>query len=197
MSRNEDLVNLFYEIGTLRKLKRSYILHMLQDVESVAEHSQRVTLIAFFLAHELEVDVYKVVLMAMFHDLVEARTGDLNWHQKSYATIDEDKATEAQLKLMGKSSQMVRKILEEYRERKSLESQVAKDADCLDYFLALQELALQGNQEAIRRIKEDNERDILYTDKAKEFFDLIMQMKPNQWYQQDRKQTHGKYKVKK
>lgn len=196
MNYKDDLVNLFYEIGSLRKLKRSYILHMLQDVESVAEHSQRVTMIAFFLANEVGVDVYKVVLMAMFHDLVEARTGDLNWTQKSYATIDEDKATKAQLSLMGKSSKLVKEILEEYHERKSIESKVAKDADCLDYFLSLQELALQGNQEAIRRINEDNERDILYTDKAKEFFDLIMQMKPNEWYQNDRKMTHGKYKVK-
>lgn len=146
MNYKDDLVNLFYEIGSLRKLKRSYILHMLQDVESVAEHSQRVTMIAFFLANEVGVDVYKVVLMAMFHDLVEARTGDLNWTQKSYATIDEDKATKAQLSLMGKSSKLVKEILEEYHERKSIESKVAKDADCLDYFLSLQELALQGNQ---------------------------------------------------
>ncbi|HOU75807.1 MAG TPA: HD domain-containing protein [Candidatus Dojkabacteria bacterium] len=196
MSKYDGLVTLFYEIGSLRKLQRAYNLHMLQDVESVAEHSQRVTMIAFFLANEVGVDVYKTILMAMFHDLVEARTGDLNWHQKSYAKVDEEKAMKSQLKLMGQSSKFVRQTLDEYHERKSLESKVAKDADCLDYFLSLQELALQGNQEALRRIKEDSEKDILHTDVAKELFDLIMKIKPNVWYQQDRKITHKKYKVK-
>lgn len=194
---SEDLVNLFYEIGTLRNIKRSYIQHMYQDVESVAEHSHRVAIIALILSYEVGSDPYKTLIMALFHDLSESRTSDLNWLQKQYANIDEDKAQLSQLKLMGKSKEEISKLLNEYHDRKSLESRVAKDADCIDYFLGLQELSLQGNKEAARRLKEDMERDILYTEEAKKLYDQIMKTLPNEWYQKDRQTTHNIYKTNK
>lgn len=196
-TNNLDLINLFYEIGSLRKMKRAYILHMLQDVETVAEHSQRVTIIAYILAKEIGADPFKTIIMAAFHDLPESRTGDANWHQKQYVTHDEEKAQEAQFTLMGKASDEVRSLLKEYKERKTLESQVAKDADNIDYLLSLKELELQGNLEAKRRLAPpDATKEHLYTDLAKKMFDDIMTSKPNEWYQADRKKTHKDYIVK-
>lgn len=197
-SKYNNLINLFYEIGSLRKMKRSYILHMLQDVESVAEHSHRVILIAYFLSKEVKADPYKTMLMAAFHDLSETRTGDANWHQKEYVTHDEAKAQEAQFSLMGNPALEIKEILNEYHERKSLESKIAKDADNVDYILNLKELELQGNLEAKRRL---NSKDVskrhLYTDLAKRMFDDLLKSKPNDWYSNDRMKTYKKYVVKK
>ena len=46
--------------------------------ESVAEHSWRLTLMAYFLKDEFpEADISRIMLMAAFHDIGEAFTGDI------------------------------------------------------------------------------------------------------------------------
>jgi putative hydrolases of HD superfamily len=191
---NQKLINFFYEVGVLRKLKRSYILHMLQDVETVAEHSHRASVIAFTLAIEAGADPYKAMSMSVLHDLSETRTGDSNWHQKEYINQDEDKATQKQLALMGKSSKLVEDILSEYHQRQSLESKIAKDADNIEYILSLKELELQGNKEAERRLYSgDCSPDHFYTTTAKKLFKDLISSHPNDWYQADRSITHKKY----
>lgn len=46
--------------------------------ESVAEHSWRLSLMAYFVQDEFpEADIQKVILMCIFHDLGEAITGDI------------------------------------------------------------------------------------------------------------------------
>ncbi|MBN1168761.1 HD domain-containing protein [Candidatus Woesebacteria bacterium] len=192
----KDLINFFYEVGSLRQMERSHKMHMLQKVESVAEHSQRVTIIAYLLAKKAKANPHKTMIMAAFHDIPESRTGDSNWHQKEYVSQDEEKAWEAQLKLIGEGSDEIKKIIKEYRERKTYESQLAKDADNIDYVLSLKELALTGNAEAQRRLKEDVFFGHLYTSIGKKVMKEVIKSKPNQWYQCDRKKTHKKYTVK-
>lgn len=58
--------------------------------ESVAEHSWRLTLLAYFIQDEFpEADIQKIILMCMFHDLGEAITGDIPAFHKT--STDEDK----------------------------------------------------------------------------------------------------------
>lgn len=193
----KDLINFFYEVGSLRYVKRSHMQHMLQQTESVAEHLQRVTIIAYILAKKSKADPYKVILMAAFHDLPEARTGDSNWHQKEYVEQNENKAWNGQLKLLGKESIEIRQLIKDYKERISFESQLAKDADNIDYALTIKELALTGNEEAKRRLKEDNYlADLMYTSIGKKVMKEVLRSKPNDWYQEYRKKTAKKYIVK-
>lgn len=170
---------------------------MLQEVESIADHSQRVAIIAYLLAKKSGEDPHKAIVMAAFHDIPETRTGDSNWHQKQYITQDEEKAWMAQLELMGEETEELKAFLREYKDRKTLVSKLVKDADNIEYVLSLKELALQGNQEAARRIQEDVHLDHLYTDIGKKVMKQLIKSKPNIWYQKDRKLTHKKYVVKK
>lgn len=195
-NRNTDLVKFFYEVGSLKFLKRSYGQHMLQEAGSVAEHLQRVTIIAYLLAKEMNLDSEKAIVMAAFHDLPEARIGDTNWHQKEYVAQDENKAWEVQLALMGKGASDIREILSEYKERKTPVSQLVKDSDNIEYVLSLKELALQGNEEAKRRLREDVDLGHIYTEIGKKMIRSVVNSKPNVWYQQDRQKTHKKYLVK-
>ena len=58
--------------------------------ESVAEHSWRAALMAYFLKDEFpEADIQKVILMCLIHDLGEAFTGDIPSFYKTAA--DEEK----------------------------------------------------------------------------------------------------------
>ncbi|MBO7422794.1 MAG: HD domain-containing protein [Oscillospiraceae bacterium] len=62
--------------------------------ESVAEHSWRVSLMAFLLNHEFpELDMNKVVNMCLIHDLGECFTGDI----PSFRKTEQDRATEDSL----------------------------------------------------------------------------------------------------
>lgn len=54
--------------------------------ESVAEHSHRLAVMAYFVKDEFpEVDIQKVVLMCLFHDIGEAFTGDIPCFEKTNA----------------------------------------------------------------------------------------------------------------
>ncbi len=67
--------------------------------ESVADHSFRMTIVGYVLASmEPEADGNKVVLMCLFHDLPETRTGDHNYVNKRYTQVDEESALEDQVR---------------------------------------------------------------------------------------------------
>lgn len=60
-------------------------------IESVAEHSWRISLMAFLLRHEFkDVDMDKVVDMCLIHDLGECFTGDIPTFIKTNADRDEE-----------------------------------------------------------------------------------------------------------
>jgi putative hydrolase of HD superfamily len=147
-------------------------------------------MIAWFLAKLEEADPYKVLLMALAHDLSEIRSNDHNWVHKKYVKIFEDEIREDQLKTL--PFQELFDLSVEYEKRESLESKVAKDADMLDQILLLREYEWQGNREAekwLRGINRSNElkeqqrrRERLYTDSAKKIFDELYDMCPSQWW---------------
>lgn len=62
--------------------------------ESVAEHSWRISLMAFLLKNEFpDLDMNKVVDMCLIHDLGECFTGDI----PTFVKTDKDRAAEASL----------------------------------------------------------------------------------------------------
>lgn len=62
--------------------------------ESVAEHSWRMTMMAYFMKDEFpEADIDKVIRMCMIHDLGEVFTGDI----PTFAKTSQDEATEEYL----------------------------------------------------------------------------------------------------
>ena len=59
--------------------------------ESVAEHSWRLTMMAYFMQDEFpEADIDKVIKMCMFHDMGEAITGDIPAFEKTSADSDHE-----------------------------------------------------------------------------------------------------------
>lgn len=198
MGKDEKLVNFFFEVGSLRKLMRSYHLEILEDTESVAEHSHRAMTIAYVLAKKVGADAHKAMLMAAFHDMPETRTGDSNWVQKSYLIQDEERALSLQLANLSDFGDELQEILKEYKERKSLESHVAKDADYIEYFCSLKEMELKGNKEASRRLKSENTSlDHMYTKEGKKLARIVKKTNPIEWTKSDLKKSHGKYTLKK
>lgn len=123
--------------------------------ESVAEHSWRITLMAYLVKDEFpEADMDKVIRMCIIHDLGECFTGDIPTFRKTQS--DED--TEERLLYQWVDSlpepycTELRALYDEMAERKTLEAKIYKAMDSL-------EAVIQHNESDIKTW-EDHEYDL-------------------------------------
>lgn len=82
-------------MNTFEAMKRNTRHSWLSDGrhESVAEHSWRITVMAYFIKDEFpEADIDKVIKMCLFHDIGEAFTGDIPAFLK---TVEDEKTEES------------------------------------------------------------------------------------------------------
>lgn len=150
--------------------------------ESVAEHVFRTTLVAFVLAQmDDSVDADRVLRLALFHDLPETRTGDLNYVNQRYVEADEKRVAHDMTEGLPFADEL-RNLLSEYREECSREAILAHDADQIEMLLELKERLDSGCPAAAgwvpfveRRLRTDTARNlarhILEQDSASWWFD--------------------------
>lgn len=177
------ITHFLYELGTLRKTARSHRQTLLTNdlSDNIASHSYRVSAIGWFLAKLEKADPYKVLLMCLFHDSGEARTGDQNWVHKKYVKTFDQEVVKDQLSGLPMSEELLQ-INSEYELRQSRESKIAKDADFLDQILLLKEYAWQGNQEAGLWLKDNEQFKRLFTGSARKIAAEIMSQNPSDWW---------------
>jgi len=161
MVDSSEIVSFLAELARLKAVPRTgWLLRGVRDVESVADHSFGVTFVAMLLAdlaeaQGMELSVEKVLRMALLHDLVEARTGDLPATIKRYFegptlhTANERIADEM-LTRLGAIGEEYLLLWREYEERRSLESRIVKAADKLDLLLQ----ALEYEKGGARHLQE-------------------------------------------
>lgn len=187
MAKNniKSLTSFLFEVGTLRKIIRGHSQSLLTSdtSDNIASHSFRVTLIGYLLAENEGLDTGKVVKMCILHDVGEARSGDQNWIHKKYVKVFDDEIVKDQLSFLPESSDM-HSIAKEYKERKTKESKVAKDADLIDQLLLLREYEWQGNLEAKRWLKgARNHEKMLYSKTAKKLAEELRKQSPSFWWE--------------
>jgi putative hydrolase of HD superfamily len=176
----KNIVNFLFEIGILKKTPRSGYQFLGTGNESVAEHSFRVVVIAYLLAkNEPKADMQKVVLMSLFHDFHEARTGDHNYVNKRYVTVDENKAVNDLARKLSFGQEIV-SLIDEFNSRETLEAQLSQDADQLDFILELKRQQDLGNISAAEWLKYSAKR--LITDFAKTLADEIVTTDSSDWW---------------
>jgi putative hydrolase of HD superfamily len=172
----------------MRKLPRMHRQTLLTDdtSDTIASHSYRVAFIAWILAKQEGADPYKVVMMALLHDIAEARTGDHNWVHKRYVKIYEDEVHAEQLGTLPFSD--FNDLMDEYSERKTKESIITKNADLLDQILLLREYEWQGNKEATiwlhgKGKKTGNEQlKKLTLKRAQKLGKVLYEISPSEWW---------------
>lgn len=176
----DGVVDFLFEAGILAKTPRSWPAFLGSGNQSVAEHINRVVYIGFCLGHmNGSVDVGRIMQMCQFHDVSESRISDLNYVHQKYNERLEDKAEEDLIKSVSFGVE-IKKILDEYHERKTLESLYAKDADNLEFLLSLKEQIDIGNQRAKSWLKPAMSR--LKTDEAKLIADRILSVDSDRWW---------------
>ena len=144
------LARFLFEGMMLKRTWRTGYAFLGQGRESVAAHTFGVMFIAYVLSRvcDREVDLERLLLLCMLHDLPEARTGDANAVHKRYVTIHEDAAVKDMLAGLPGAGE-IRALLEEWNRGESLEAQIARDADQLDMLLSLKEHSDIGSSDAM------------------------------------------------
>ena len=182
MKKQRSDSDLLFEIGSFRHIDRMWKEFGGGQPANDAEHSFRVAWIAWMLAVRESADVSKCIKMALLHDIAEIRTGDVNYLSHMYADRKENEAMNDQFSCSILSEEVLT-LWREYEERKTLESQIVKDADTLDCDLELMEMKAQGMTlpDALWPTRQAA-RDRIYTKTARAMFEEIYKSDPHSWH---------------
>ena len=143
-SQMERLADFINEAGMLRLTPRTGYQFLGTGAENVAEHSHRTAIIGYVLARLAGADAARTVLLCLFHDLHEARTGDFNYVNRMYNTTDARRALEHASAGTGLEGDIL-PLWDELAANDSQEAMLAHDADQLDLIFNLKRESEKGN----------------------------------------------------
>jgi putative hydrolase of HD superfamily len=148
------MINTLVELQRLKRLDRTgWVLRGLPPgAESVGAHCFGVAVVAMLLADRLkllneEINVERLLRMALLHDAAEVRVGDMPRTATEYfgaqarARAETEAFRDIVAGLDQRLAELYIEIHHEYEERTSLESRIVKAADLID--LLLQALAFE------------------------------------------------------
>lgn len=180
----KEILDFISEAGMLKRVKRSgWSVLGIKDSETVAEHSFRCATIGYLIAHNEKADVYKVLLMTLFNDIQEARITDLHKMAQRYIDAEkvEDEAFSEQISHLPPTIKKELKGLhQEYRDQKTRESIIARDADILECLIQAREYYGHGFVEAAKFTKKAP--DFLMTRTARKLWRIAKDADQNLWW---------------
>ena len=180
----KDLAKFLYEVGQLKRVKRSgWWIAGVENPESVAEHSFRTAAIAYLLAKLEGADAGKATLMALFHDIGEARTNDLHRIVRRYVdweNVDQRVIKDQSKRLPAHISEEMTSLLLEFEEAISLEARIVRDADLLECLVQAREYQDLGYKDVADWIK--NSKAALVTRSAKKIAEASVKTKSKEWW---------------
>jgi putative hydrolases of HD superfamily len=180
----KNIANFLFEAGMLKRTPRSGFQFLGSGTESVAEHIFRTTYIGYTLGKlVMDVNVDRLVKMCLFHDLPEARTGDLNYVNKKYVEADEKKAVTDLAQTLPFGDE-IKELLLEFIEGKTEEAKLARDADQIEMILALKEYKDLGNKYADEWLQFSLKR--IQTDAGRELSKMILETDSSMWWFSDK-----------
>ena len=158
--KNKDIKKIMQfisEAGMLKNVTRSgWSVLGIKNPESVAEHCFRSSMIGYVLAVLEKASVQKVLLMTMLNDMSEARITDLHKMAQHYINTEdaEDRSYFDQISGLPKGfKEELTPLHKEYREQKTKESIIARDADILECLIQAKEYYEYGFNKAIKFTK--------------------------------------------
>lgn len=180
----KNIANFLFETGMLKRTPRSGFQFLGTGAESVAEHIFRTTYIGYALGNIAKgVNVDRMIKMCLFHDLPEARTGDLNYVNKKYVQANEQKAV-SDLTATLPFGHEIGELIAEFNDGTTEEARLARDADQLEMILALKEYKDLGNKYADEWLEFSLRR--LQTDPARELAKTILATDSSLWWFSDK-----------
>lgn len=181
----EDIAKYLYEIGQLKRVKRSgWWIAGIRDPESVAEHAFRTAIIGYVLAQLEGADAEKTALMCLVHDNHEARLNDLHRIGRRYVPWQGVAAaafTEQAARLPSDAAAPLVALLTSFEAGDSREAVLARDADQLECLLQAREYQAQGFSDVDDWIQSC--RAALQSKSAQAIGDACLQLEPRAWWE--------------
>ena len=178
------LADFLFEVGMLKKTPRSGYQFLGSGCESVAEHVLRTLYIGYVLCKmDPEADELKVMRLCLVHDLPEARTGDMNYVNKKYVTVDERKAVRELAEPLFFGDE-IEGAIDEFNGKATRESLLARDADQLSLIIQLKECDDLGNRYSQEWIRFAVRR--LVTEDARKLAAAILATDSSHWWFKDK-----------
>jgi putative hydrolase of HD superfamily len=160
MNEIDAILNLIRHGESLKIIERTgwKIAGVKRDyTESVAEHSYGCSFIAMVVANHLKakgvvIDIGKVAILAILHDLPESITGDIartrefseDMESVRAKEIAERNAIDTILGPLGKPFKNINHLWNEFNENKSAEAIIVKAADIIDMLIHARQLEALG-----------------------------------------------------
>lgn len=153
MRDQKRLTNLIYEAANVKRMLRTGWQRLGDNEEGVGEHSFMTAVIAYLLARQINaqnkkdrgVSMEKILIMSIFHDFHEGRTGEMDKVAKLYMTRHEDKAN---IDIFAGIDDALLVQLNEYEAKQSLEAQVVYEANVIAFGVECKILMEKGNTHA-------------------------------------------------
>ena len=181
----KEIAKFIYEMGQLKRVKRSgWWIAGIENPESVAEHSFRTIFIASILAQLEGVNLEKVVLMALSHDMAEARTNDAHRIVRRYVdwkNVDGKVVKEQSIRLPNEIAGRIISLFEELEKGVSPEARIVRDADLLECLVQAREYQALGCRDVADWIS--NAQAALTTESAKKLAVECIKTEPKEWWQ--------------
>ncbi len=147
-----SIKNLIFEAAVVKRMKRTGWMIMGDNEEGVGEHTFMTCVIAYFLAKELKtnspelsLNMETVLIMSIFHDFHEARTGDMDKIAKFYMQRDQDRANSDIFKGIDDG---LLDTLTTYEKKETLEARITYEANVVAFLVELKLLMEKGNTHA-------------------------------------------------
>ncbi len=133
-----DISNFYSLLEVLKSTKRQGWLDRKLDADTIGSHIFGAVAIGWYLAFQEKVDVSRVIEMLVLHDLVMAKMDDVTPASGKYADkrkLEEDTKGLVKEILPASLQGKYVELFDEFNVQKTLESQVARQADKLETLL--------------------------------------------------------------
>jgi putative hydrolase of HD superfamily len=142
----QAILDLMEEVGKLKLLPRTgWLLRGLRNVESIADHSYRVSLLAMVLADCLndsgmDINVESVMRIALIHDIAESQIGDIPHPATRYIPEDikekgERAAVQEMVAAFGNLGDRYIALWQSFEDASTIEAEIVRVADKLEMMI--------------------------------------------------------------
>ena len=193
----KNITNLIYEAAAVKRMKRTGWMLLGDNEEGVGEHSFMTCVIAYLLAKQIRanspeqsrrISMETVLVMSVFHDFHEARTGDLDKIAKFYMKRDQDKANRH---IFARIDDELLKTLDTYEQKQTLEARIVYEANVIAFAVELKLLIEKGNVHAKEWLDANTSR--LRIPEAIAIAKSLSKASSQDWWKRIRKTLHEEF----
>jgi len=128
-----EILNCLCEISALTNFPRiGWILAGVKDPESVSDHCFETAILVYMLSKKIDydLDLGKMLTMALFHEIGETRLTDLPRRAKPYVkSFKKDAEREILFDVMGSFSDDLFAVLDEFEKKQTMEAKLVEAAE--------------------------------------------------------------------